>query len=155
MGQTTRYARISHTDAKLLVSIITGYESRNPNISVFMKRPDQIAIICSKFPDKGDLSYYKIAFRDFDNRKVCFEMVTEPNKQYLLKYTGERKNLLNYFLTDSSGYSNQPWVELQPIFTELEDLIKNPDKMKEKKKPVKLSMYNYTPSSIHTEKTNG
>lgn len=145
MIETTNYARIKPDDARLLINIITGYESRNPNISVFMKRPDHIAIISSKIPDVGDLSYYNITFRDFDNRKVCFEMITEPDKQYVLKYTGSRKNLLNYFLTDGSEYTNQSWDELQPIFIQLEDLIKNPDKDRVKRAAPRLNMYNYNP----------
>lgn len=143
----TEYVVLSQTHALLLISIITGYEARNPNVSVFMKRPNNVAIITSTYPDRPDMKYYKIAFCDFDNNRVCFEMVTEGKERHILKCTGERKNFLKYFLNDTSEYNDKATHDLAPIFTKIEEMVKYPEKAMVEKPKLKLNMYNYNPIS--------
>ena len=143
MNPCVEYVTLTAAHALLLVNIITGYETRNPNVCVFMKRPMGIAIVVGTYRDRADMKYYKIAFRDIDNKYVCFEMVSEGKERHILKYTGERKNFLKYFLNDTTEYNGKVTTELGPVFDEIKDFAMFPEKDREVKPQVKFKMYNY------------
>ena len=146
MGVTTKYARLRDTDAQQIIMAILGYQPGKFLMGAYLKKPDMTSVITTRLADGSLGKYFQIKFRDVYNRENTYEIVFDEKSGPILKYTGMVRDFLTHFGMAIDVYKKQPWMELCPLFNEIEDKIKNP--RKEKKPKIKLNMYSYKPECL-------
>lgn len=130
MGMTIKYARLRDDDAQTIIMIILGYLPNKFTGSVYLKKPDMTSVITTRLSDGNIGKYFQIKFRDLYNKENTYEIVFDEKSGPILKYTGLPRDFLTHFGMAIDVYKKQPWMELCPLFNEIEDKVKHPEKKK-------------------------